>query len=87
MELENAVGLTSVIDRGQFVFTARRYASAVFAAVRLSVRHKPVSCRNDWTNRAGFGMEASFYISHTVKFGYLLKLGYFPLGLCSKLWT
>jgi len=40
------------------LFIARRYASAVFAelssCVRLSVRHKPVSCRNDWTNRAGF---------------------------------
>ena len=31
----------------------------------------------------GFGMEASSQLSHTVrKFGYLLKLRYFPLELC-----
>ena len=51
------------------------YASAVFAVVlclsiRLSVcpsvRYKPVLHRNDWTNRTGFGMEASFHLSHAV---------------------
>jgi len=35
------------------------------SCVRPSVRHKPVLYRNDWTNRAGFGMEASFHLSHT----------------------
>jgi len=61
------------------VFTARRYASAVFAVVmcppvRQSVRHKPVLYRNDWTNRAGF-WHVCFLpsIPHCVvrKFGYL----------------
>ena len=35
------------------------------------------------------GTKASFHLSHNVrrKFGYLHKLGYFPLGLCPKLWT
>ena len=53
------------------------------SCVRLSVRHKP-----------GFelvcGMEASFHLFHTVqisKFGFLQKLGHFPLKLCSKLQT
>jgi len=41
------------------IFTARRYATAVFAVVVcwtvcLPTRHKPVLYRNDWTNRAGF---------------------------------
>ena len=41
----NAVGLTSILDRGRY--TARRYASAVYAvtvcpSVRLSVCHKSV---------------------------------------------
>jgi len=45
-------------------FTARRYAGAVYAVVVCpsvcpSVCHKPVLYRNKWTNRAGFGMEAS----------------------------
>jgi len=39
-------------------FTARRYASAVYAlVVCLSVRHKPVLYRSDWTNRAGIWHE------------------------------
>jgi len=36
-----------------FIFTARRYASAVY--VYLSVCHKPILCRNDWTDRARRG--------------------------------
>jgi len=52
----------ATIIRHSFVhlFTARRYASAVYAvvllcpSVRPSVRHKPVLYRNVWTNRAGF---------------------------------
>ena len=36
-----------------FNFTARRYASAVY--VYLSVCHKPILCRNDWTDRARRG--------------------------------
>jgi len=70
----NAVVLTlsSILDRGQFVFTARRYASAVYAVVVcpsvLFVRHKPVLYRNHWTNRAGF-WHGSFFplIPHRVK--------------------
>jgi len=34
--------------------------------VRPSVYHKPVLYRNQWTNRSGFGMEASFQLSHLV---------------------
>ena len=49
---------------------------------RLSVCHKPVLYRNDWTNRAGF-WHGGFLprTPHCVlrKFGYLQKLGYFPL--------
>jgi len=71
-------------------FTARRYASAVYAvvvclsvwlSVRSSVRHKPVLYRNDWTNRAGFWYGGFLPpIPHCVlkTFGYLQKLGYFP---------
>jgi len=33
------------------------------SCVRLSVRHKQVLYRDDWANRAGFGMEASFRIA------------------------
>ena len=41
-------------------FTARRYASAVYAlVVCLSVRHKRVLYRSDWTNRAGIWHEGS----------------------------
>ena len=52
------------------VFTARCYASAVLAmglclSVCLSVRHKSEFYRNGWTNRAGFGMWASFHPSYT----------------------
>jgi len=48
------------------IFAARRYASAVYAVVvcRPSVRHNPVFYRNNWTNRAGFGMEASFHLGY-----------------------
>ena len=38
-------------------------SSCVSPSVRPSVRHKPVLCRNDWTDRAGFGMGASLDIS------------------------
>ena len=56
------------------LFTARRYASAVYAivaclSVRPSVRHKPVLYRNYWINRACFGTGASFHLSHTVLLG------------------
>jgi len=67
-------------------FTARRYASVVFAvvvcpSVRLSVRHKPALYRNYCTNRA-----LILPIPHCGirKFRYHQKLGYFPLELCSK---
>ena len=72
-------------------FTARSCASAVYAVlVFLSVRHKPVLCRNDWTNRAGF-RHGGFLppIPHCVtrKLVYLQSFGYFPLELCPKLRT
>jgi len=77
-------------------FTARRYASAVYAvvvslsvwlSVRSSVRHKPVLYRNDWTNRAGFWYGGFLPpIPHCAlkTFGYLQKLGYFPSGTLSQ---
>ena len=44
---------------------------AMLARYLLSSRvcpsvYKPVLYRNDWTNRAGFGVEASFYLPDTV---------------------
>ena len=78
------------------VFTARRYASAVFAVVMcpsvppLSVRRKPVFYRNDWTNRGGFwhgGFLPPIPHCSIRKCGYLQKLEYFPLDLCPKLRT
>jgi len=53
------------LNAGLFCFfTARRYAtrymlsSCVHLSVRLSVTSRYCMCRNDWTNPAGFGMEA-----------------------------
>ena len=64
---------------------ARRYASAVFAvvvcpSVHPSVRHKPVLCRNDWTNRVAFGVKVSFHRPHCVirKFGVSPKIRVLP---------
>jgi len=55
------------------------------------VHHKPVLCRNQWTNRAGFWHGGFLLpIPHCCvvrKFGYLKKFECFPLGLCPKLWT
>ena len=55
-----------------------------------SVCHKPVLYRKDRTTRAGF-WHGGFrpLIPHCVirKFGYLQKLGHFPLALCPKLRT
>ena len=56
------------------------------------VRHKPVLCQNDWTNRADFWQwHRGFFlpITHSVirKFGYLQKIVYFPLELCPQLRT
>jgi len=34
--------------------------------VRLSVRHKLVSYRNDWTDQNSFGVESSFHLSYRV---------------------
>jgi len=49
--------------------------------VHLSVCYKLILYRNDWTHRAGFGMEASFHLSHTVLLGIWVspKIRYFPL--------
>ena len=75
------------ITRRRFM-TARRYASAEYAvverpsvclSVRPPVRHKPVLYRNDWTNRAGFGMDASFHVCHTEIWA-SPKLGVLPSG-------
>ena len=44
------------------------------SCVRLSVHHSPVLCRNNWTNRAGFGHGSFPPPVHNVvirKFGYL----------------
>ena len=56
---------------------------------RVSVCHKPVLYRNDWTNPDGFGHEGFLPpIPHCVigpkEIWVSPKLGYFPLGLCSK---
>ena len=61
-----------LLDQFCQVFTARCYASAVLAmglclSVCPSVRHKSVSYRNDWTNRAVFGMWAFFHPSYVLK--------------------
>jgi len=69
-------GTTS--SEGFLVFTARRYASAVFAvvicpSVRLSVRPTQagiVSKRLDESS-CFFGLETSFHLSHTVLWGNL----------------
>jgi len=42
------------------------YAVVARPSVRPSVCHKPVLCRNDWTNRDGFWHGNSFHLSHTV---------------------
>jgi len=58
---------------------------SVCLSVCPTVRHKPVLCRNDWTNRAGFWHGGSLpSIPYCVlrKFGYVKKRGYFLLGLC-----
>jgi len=39
---------------------------SVCLSVCLSVCQKPALCRNEWTNQAGYDMEDSFHISHTV---------------------
>jgi len=59
---------TLILFQVSCIFTTLRYANALFAVVAVcpSLRHKPVLYRNDCTNRAGFGMEASFNLSHTV---------------------
>jgi len=49
-------------------------ASSVFAVIVCPSIHPSclsVLCRNDWSNRAGFGVEASLPIPHCVvrKFG------------------
>ena len=72
------------------IFTARRYASAVYAVVVclsdcLSVRHMTLSYYIETTTRIGlrliFGTEASFDISYTVlKFVYFQKLRVLPSG-------
>jgi len=41
-------------------------SSCVCLSVWLAVCHKPVLCRNDWTNRADFGTWVSFYLSYIV---------------------
>jgi len=60
------------------------------SCVRLSVCHKPVLYQNDWTNRASLWHRGFLPpVPHRVvrKYGYLQKLGFFPLRLCPKLRT
>jgi len=77
-----------------FYCAARRYSAvgglyAVVVSVCLSVTSR-YCIRNDWRIELGFG-HGGFLppILHCVmrKFGYLQKLGYFPLKLCFKLRT
>ena len=70
--------------RGRGLFLEWAYAAASIATtvirhrVSASVRHKPVFCRNGWTDRAGFRMEASFNkLSYNV-FLCILKLRALP---------
>jgi len=51
---------------------AMAWCLSVSVSVCPSVRHKSVSYQNEWTDRAGFGMDAPFDLSHR-KFGYLQK--------------
>ena len=47
-------------------FSPRDAKLARYAGRRVSVCHKPVLYRNDWTNRAGvFCTKASFHLSYT----------------------
>ena len=87
--------LRSVVEYG-LPLPARLYASVVtsYGPVSMSmsvcVCHKSVFCRKGWTNQAGFWLGSFFRSvihSVTIKFRYLQKWGYFPLELCSKLWT
>ena len=55
-------------------------------AILLSVCYKLALYRNDWMNRTGMWREGFLPpIPHCVvrKFGYIQKLGYFPLEVCS----
>jgi len=64
-----------------------RYGSV---SVCPSVCHKPVLYRNDWTDRAGFGAEASFHLSHTVFYGNSgnsKNKGISLLNFAPELWT
>jgi len=62
----------------------------VSVSVNLSVRHKPVFCRNGWTERARFWQRCFvrpiLYCTLT-KRRYLQKYVHFPLELCLKLGT
>ena len=42
-----------------------KLARVLAVALPVSVCHKSEFCRNVWTNRAGFGMRASFHPSYT----------------------
>jgi len=68
--------------------TARRYASAVLAVscVRLypSVRPSQAGIVSKRLDESSW-FSAPVHLSHTVLFGYLQKLGYFPPELCAKL--
>jgi len=81
IESMDATVLVEYLPITATIFTTRCYARVVYAIVicpiHPSVHHKPVLYRNDWTNRAGFGIKASFHLSHQQciirKFGYLQK--------------
>ena len=67
LTLMSNLSVGSVTGGSGLIFTAQRYASAVYAVVVcLSVLHKPVLYENGSTKRADFGMAASFHLSYTV---------------------
>ena len=71
---------------------ARRYASAGTSHGHVSVCRKSEFYRNYWTNRAGFGMGASFRPSCTlwqkeVRVSSKIRVLRMPVELCSKLRT
>ena len=82
--------MPNLIRKGQqrcfFYFLPRDAILAQYilsSCVRLTVRHKPVLYRIRLDESSWFS--APVHLSHTVLFGYLQKLGYFPPELCAKL--
>ena len=83
----SAASRTAISGEGAYRLAA---LGAITVRCRVSVSHKPVLCRNDWTNRAGI-WHGCFLPPrpHCVvrKFRYLQKLAYCPPELFPKLRT